>query len=387
MGHRAVAGLLCAALLGAGCGDKRDNAARGSPAPAESPARDAQARLTPEIAREFERLLGEQLANTGVPGLSVTVVFPDDQVWSGAAGDAVIEPRQPMTTRTAMAFDSVTKMATAALALRLVERGELALDDPIRRWYPAWRGDRQATVRDLLGHTSGAADPTEERFEAILRHPRGDLARRFLAASPKPGPRTSEAVYSNTGFVIAGLILERVSGEPLADAMRRELFGHPGGDGLALQPSERPRAPRAHGYWYPDGGAEPTDASDGSPYVPNEVAAELTAAAGALAGDVPSLARWAHGLLGGRILAPRSLEEMTKFHPGAFWLAYGLGLAKSSAGAVDLWGHEGNGHGTHTDLWHAPRERITVAMSWNDGALDADPMFLRALVSTALGGR
>ncbi len=386
MGQRAVAGLLCAALLGAGCGDKRDNAARGSPAPAESPARNAQARLTPEIAREFERLLGEQLANTGVPGLSVTVVFGDDQVWSGADGDAVIEPRQPMTTGTAMAFDSVTKMATAALALRLVERGELTLDDPIRRWYPAWRGDRQATVRDLLGHTSGAADPTEERFEAILRHPRGNLARRFLAASPKPGPRTSEAVYSNTGFVIAGLILERVSGEPLADAMRRELFGHPGGDGLALQPFERPRAPRAHGYWYPDGGAEPTDASDGGPYVPNEAWAGVTAAAGALAGDVPSLARWAHGLLGGRILASRSLEEMTRFHPGAFWLGYGLGLAKSSAGAIDLWGHEGNGHGTHTDLWHAPHERVTVAMSWNDGELDADPAFLRALVSAALEG-
>ena len=107
--------------------------------------------------------------------------------------------------------------------------------------------------------------------------------------------------------------------------------------------------------------------------------------AGALAGDVPSLARWAHGLLGGRILTPRSLGEMTRFHSGGFWLAYGLGLAKSSAGAIDLWGHEGNGHGTHTDLWHAPRERITVAMSWNDGELDADPAFLRALVSTALG--
>ena len=385
MGHRAVAGLLCAALLGAGCGDKRDNAARGSPAPGETPARDSQARLTPAVAREFERLLGEQLANTGVPGLSVAVVFGDDQVWSGAAGDAVIEPRQPMTTRTAMAFDSVTKIATAALALRLVERGALALDDPIRRWYPAWRGDRQATVRDLLGHTSGAADPTQERFEAILRGPQGDPARRFVTASRKPDPRTSEAVYSNTGFVIAGLILERASGEPLADAMRRELFGHPGGEGLALQPSERPRAPRAHGYWYPDGGAEPTDNSDGSPYIPNQIWPGIAAAAGALAGDVPSLARWAHGLLGGRILAPRSLEEMTEFRPGAFWLGYGLGLAKGSAGAVDLWGHEGNGYGTHTDLWHAPHERITVAMSWNDHALDADPAFLRALMSAALG--
>jgi D-alanyl-D-alanine carboxypeptidase len=378
--HRAVVGLVCAVLLPAGCGGGGDNVAR-----APQAARDSQARLTPQVAREFERLLGEQLANTGVPGLSVTVVFPDDQVWSGAAGDAVREPRQPMTARTAMAFDSVTKMATAALALRLEEQGALALDDPVRRWYPAWRGDRDATVRDLLGHTSGAADPTPQRFEAILRHPRGDLARRFVAASPKPGPRTSVAEYSNTGFVIAGLVLERVTGKPLAEAMRRELFGHPGGEGLALQPAERPRSPRAHGYWYPEGGAEPADTSDGSPYVPNEVWPELVAGAGALAGDVPSLARWGHGLLAGRILAPRSLEAMTRFHSGGFWLGYGLGLAKNSAGPIDLWGHEGNGHGTHTDLWHAPRERVTVAMSWNDGELDADPAFLRALMSAALG--
>ena len=61
-----------------------------------------------------------------------------------------------MTTRTAMLFDSVTKIATAALALRLAEQGKLRLDDPISRAYPAWDGDPAATLRDLLGHTSGA---------------------------------------------------------------------------------------------------------------------------------------------------------------------------------------------------------------------------------------
>jgi D-alanyl-D-alanine carboxypeptidase len=372
VGHRVV-GLWCAVLLASGCGGERG-----------SPARDPGARLTPAAERELDRALDEQLADSGVPGISAAVVFPDGRVWSGAVGDAVVEPRRPMTTDTALSFDSVTKTAVAALALRLAERRALSLDDPIRRWYEAWRGDRAATVRDLLGHTSGAADPDEADFEAVVRR-RRDITRRLLAAAPRPGPRTSEAVYSNTGFVIAGLVLERAAREPLDAAMRRELFGEPGGEGLALQPGERPRPPRAHAYWYPDGGATATDASDGGPYIPNRTWVTVAGAAGALAGDVPSLTRWAHELLSGRILAARSLREMTAFHAGAWWLGYGLGLARGTAGGRDLWGHAGDGLGTHTELWHAPRERITVAATWNDGALDEDPAFVRALVSAALG--
>jgi D-alanyl-D-alanine carboxypeptidase len=282
-----------------------------------------------------------------------------------------------------VAFDSVTKIAVAALALRLAEQGKLSLDDPVRRWYPAWQGDRDATVRDLLGHTSGARDPDREGFEAALRHPR-DVVRRLLAASPQPGPRTSEAVYSNTGFVIAGLALERAAGRPLAEAMRRELF--PDGE-LVLQPGERAPPPRAHAYWYPEGGAAPVDASDGGPYIPNRLWARVAGAAGGLAGDVPSIAAWVQRLFGGEVLAPGSLEQMTTFHPGGFWLAYGLGLAKGTAGPVELWGHTGDGLGTHSEVWHVPRERVTVAATWNDGGLDDDPRFLRALVSAALGGR
>jgi CubicO group peptidase (beta-lactamase class C family) len=66
-----------------------------------------------------------------------------------------------MTTRTSFHFASVTKMATAALTLRLAEQGRLGRDDPIIRWYPAWRGDRSATVRDPLGPTAGTKDPTD----------------------------------------------------------------------------------------------------------------------------------------------------------------------------------------------------------------------------------
>ena len=365
---------MCAALLATACGD-----AAKPPASQVRPARD--------VARELDAHLRRQLDVSAVPGISAAIVFPDGHEWAGAVGDAVIEPRQPMTTRTALVFDSVTKIAVAALALRLAEQGKLRLDDPIRRWYPAWEGDPKATLRDLLGHTSGAREPPDAVGDALLRHPERDVTQRdYLAATKKPGPRTAGARYSNAGFLIAGRILERATGQTLAQAMRRELFDdRPGGEGLALQPEERTRPPRAHTYWYPEGGTKRVDASDGGPIIPYRSWANAAVAAGGLAGDVPSLARWAHELLGGRILKPESLKEMTRFHAGHYWPGYGLGLASDASGGAEMWGHTGDGLGSHTELWHAPREGLTVAMSWNDSEFDGDPAFMRALVRTALG--
>jgi D-alanyl-D-alanine carboxypeptidase len=373
VGRRALTGLVGLALLATACGG-----AAKPPAPPVRP--------TPDPARKLDAVLRHQLAVSGVPGISAAVVFPDGHEWAGAVGDAEVDPEQPMTTRTALPFDDITKIATSALALRLAEQGKLRLDDPITRSYPAWRGDPRATLRDLLGHTSGAQEPPRAFFRSLLQHPDRDVTQRdYLAATRKPGRRTASAKYSNAGFLIAGAILERAAGESLARAMRKELFGHPGGEGLALQPAERTRPPRGHSYWYPNGGTDRVDASDGGPIVPYRAWMNAAVAAAGLAGDVPSLARWAHELLGGRILRPASLKEMTRFHDGDYWPRYGLGLASDASGGLEMWGHGGDGLGSHTELWHAPRERLTVAMSWNDSELDHDPVFLRALVRTALG--
>ena len=101
-------------------------------------------RLTAQLGRSLDAQLREKVADAGIPGASAAIVFPDGRMWSGAAGHAVLEPERPMTTRTSLPFDSVAKVMTAALALRLVEQGRLRLDDTIRRWYPAWRGDPRA---------------------------------------------------------------------------------------------------------------------------------------------------------------------------------------------------------------------------------------------------
>src|SRR5689334_796366 len=84
-------------------------------------------RLTPHVAHALQAGLEERVRATGVPGASAAVVFADGREWSGAAGFAVISPRRPMTTRTTLPFDSVTKIVTASVAMRLVEQHELSL--------------------------------------------------------------------------------------------------------------------------------------------------------------------------------------------------------------------------------------------------------------------
>jgi D-alanyl-D-alanine carboxypeptidase len=369
---RAVACVVVLALAGSACGGTAQRATPTAPRP----------QLTAALAQTLDAQLRAAYAEEGIAGVSAAVVFPDGREWSAADGLAVVATRQPMTPRTSMPLDSVTKMATAALALRYAEEGRLRLDDTIKRWYPAWNGDPRATLRDLLGHVAGTRDSRDAFYVRMGSHPHATLTpAEAIAATPRAGPRTHDAVYSNTGFLIAGLILQRAGRQPVAAGMRRELFEHPGGAGLVLQPAEHPHAPRAHSYWYPHGiGGPRVDRSDGGALLPFHAEAGGAWTAGALAGDVPSLARWGHELLGGHILRPESLRAMTRFHPGDFWQGYGLGLARDTIDGRTMWGHTGDGFGSHTELWHLPAEDLTIAVSWNDDELDREAVFLPHLL-------
>jgi D-alanyl-D-alanine carboxypeptidase len=372
MAPRAVACVVVVAIAGTACGGTTK---RANPAP-QGP------RLTPSLARTLAAELRNGFAREAIAGVTAAIVFPDGREWSAADGLAVIATKQPMTPRTSMPLDSVTKMATAALALRYAEEGRLRLDDTIKRWYPSWDGDPRATLRELLGHVAGTRDPRDAFYVRVGTHPHARVTpRQAIAATPPAGPRTHEAVYSNTGFIIAGLILQRAGRQPVAAGMRRELFDHPGGAGLSMQPTELAHPPRAYSYFYPRGtGNGPVVVNHGGALLPTRSWATAAGTAGALAGDVPSLARWGQALLGGDILKPASLREMTRFHPGAFPLGYGLGLGRDTIDGHEMWGHTGDGIGSHTELWHVPDDDVTIAVSWNDESLDREAVFLPHLL-------
>ena len=194
--------------------------------------------------------------------------------------------------------------------------------------------------------------------------------------------------------MIAGIVLARAAREPLAQAMRRRVFNVPAGAGLALQPGERPHAPLVQNHSDPHGlGDHPVDLSDGSGLIPNRgYFADVFVGSVGLAGDVPSLARWGHALLGGGLLPPSSLRAMTRFHDTSPELAddlelqrYGLGLFRDSLDGHLMWGHPGGGVGGRSELWHLPHDRITIAVSWNEDGLTRDvaPFLLSAAADHA----
>ncbi len=343
--------------------------------------------LTPALGRALQGRLNQKVTESGAPGASAAIVFPDGREWSGAVGYADSESQRAMTPATTLPFGETTEIATTALVMRLVELGDLRLDDPIQHWYGAWRGDPNATVRDLLGHTSGIGDPDNAFFQALLTHPERVLSeRRYLAATPRPGPRTAEARISEAGYMIAGLIAAHVAHEPIAVAMRRIVLAAPGGSGLALQPGDRPHDPAGHAYWYPHGVNDPVDLSDGSSLLPSRSWATLGGSAFGLAGDVPALARWGHATLGGHLVSPGSLQAMTRFHPIPGYEGYGLGTMRDSLDGRIMWGRLAHVPGAHTELWHLPRQDLTIAIAWNDDLIDHDSGFVRALLRTALSG-
>jgi CubicO group peptidase (beta-lactamase class C family) len=114
MSRRALGGVVLVALALAGCGGSGGQADKGAAA-------RSGPRLTDRMARQLDATLHETVAAAGIPGASAAIVFPDGRTWSGAAGLAVVRPTQSMTSATALPFDSVTKVATAAMALRLAE--------------------------------------------------------------------------------------------------------------------------------------------------------------------------------------------------------------------------------------------------------------------------
>jgi D-alanyl-D-alanine carboxypeptidase len=363
---------LIAALLAAGCGGDEKRAA-----PAGPPAAGRAAAGLPE---KLDAELAERGRELGVPGAAAALVVRGELVWSGAWGKADIASGRAMTAQTPVAYASVGKMITAALALRLAEQGRLSLDDPVRKWVPEWPGKRSKTLRDLLGHDGGIEDAPESFYMAQVRRP----ARRFrpadwLAAIRPPHAEDSH-VYNNSGFVVAGLALRRAVGEGWLDLLRDTA------PGIALQPDQRVKDEPARGYVYPQGAGRPRPFGDGGQLVPSTSLATAAWTSGGYAGSVEAMARWADGLFAGEVIEPGSLDEMTDFRPStALGDAYGLGLARFEVDGREAWGHGGGMPGFHSGLTYLPKERLTLFVVWNDDLIVQDRI-PQTLMKVALDG-
>src|SRR6202050_4260040 len=190
-----------------------------APAQAPSPLSDQTRSQVDQIARQG-------LESTGVPSASVAVIKDGALAYAHAYGNARLDPPTPATAEMRYKIGSISKQFTATAILMLAEQGKLSLDDPVSRFVPNLTRGSEVTIRELLSHTSGYQDywPQDYVPPFMLQPVTADKILDLWARKPLDFDPGTEWQYSNTNFVIAGLIVEKASGEPLLQFLSEHIF-------------------------------------------------------------------------------------------------------------------------------------------------------------------
>jgi D-alanyl-D-alanine carboxypeptidase len=310
----------------------------------------------PELQRRLDAVVA-----AGAPG--VVALVNDGRraghgaVWQDARGVADLRTRRPMRADVHFRVGSVTKSFVATVALQLVAEGRLALSDSVEHWLPGVLSyGRNVTVRELLNHTSGVPDYVEVPLTGLYRGVRfrswspSELVA-LVARLPQEFPAGSTWSYSNTNYVLAGMIIERVTGRALGRAIERRIL-RPLGLRDTYFPVDFPflpwPSPRGYSLDYDDQG-NPIEGPllDLTVYNPSPAWA-----AGNIISDQDDLARFYRALFGGRLLEPEQLADMTTgfvVEPGV--ASYGLGLIIYETDCGRVLGHNGGIPGFLNDLY------------------------------------
>jgi D-alanyl-D-alanine carboxypeptidase len=333
------------------------------PAPAmggEAPAQRAAGLRAPDLTgvRGALRAAGRQ----GAPGAMARVVA-DRGTGRALTGDDRFR------------VGSVTKTFTAVVLLQLVDEGRLKLDDPVDRHLPGLLPDDRITVRHVLSHRSGLYDYTNDMFAETV--PGFEAVRdevftyRQLVDRALEHPRTDAPGtayrYSNTNFVVAGMLVEELTGNSVAAEYRDRIFGPLGlHDTFYVHPGTRIPGRHARGYLTPD--------EAGAPLVDStRQTVSWAQSAGAVISTTRDLNTFYSALLGGKLTSAARLAEMKKWVKVDSTQAYGLGLRRRDLSCgVSVYGHTGVVQGYYTYAFtteDGSRSLTAVANTSNNGTV------------------
>ncbi|UPG93888.1 serine hydrolase domain-containing protein [Luteibacter aegosomatissinici] len=300
----------------------------------------------------------DRLTQPTGPGASVTVTRNGQVIYQAARGEASVELHVPMKPGNILRIGSITKTVTAATILTLVHQGKLSLSDPLSRFFPDFPEGSTITIAQLLSHTAGIsdawnADPTQPLDTKTLVV--------LIAKQPldfKPG---SEWRYSNSGYMLLGAVIEKVTGKPWRDAMAELVlapFGMTHTDYFAddvVVPSA------AQGY-----SADATGKTTRPPFV--SITGPMTA--GALTSTSQDIAQLGDALNNPLMFPPDLLKAMTtpaKLSDGTE-APYGYGLFPMTVRGEPAYGHNGGIEGFSSQFVYIPKAHVSVAVLVNSDA-------------------
>ncbi len=334
----------------------------------------------PILAARFQHVLDSSLTAKKIMGASAAIIVPEKGTWLGVGG--MSNPQTNTKINSDMLFDigSNTKTAVAALVLKLEEMGFLSINDPLHTWLPIFPNiDSTITVRQLLNHTGGVSDYSNEN-PAWIDSINADLDRFWppeyslsLVLEPNFLPGTSWS-YSNTGYVLAGMIIKEATGAPGVSPLLHQLLLDPLRlENTYLDIEDTLGGEMADGWAY---FAETDEIINYSQYPRTAIYSSFWTC-GAMVSTARELARFTQALYGGEILGPVSLEKMFDIVPfdGSGQVGYGLGTMTQPLHNEKIWWHGGDTFHFGSQALYWPEQNVSIAVLVNQRNYPYDDLY------------
>lgn len=326
----------------------------------------ARSRVGREFREQVDQIARQALESTGVPSASIAIVKDGQIAYIEAYGHARLEPHIPARPEMRYSVGSISKQFTATAISMLSEERKLSLDDPVSRFFPALTRANEVTIRELLSHTSGYQDywPQDYVPPFMLAEVTADQILEQWARKPLDFDPGTQWQYSNTNFVIAGLIVEKASGMPLLKFLRERIFAPIGMESVSDVDKGPLSDSDATGYLQYGLGPERVAPKEGKGWL---------FAAGELAMPAQDLAKWDIAMINQRLLKPSSYKEMQTevLLKNGVGTRYGLGIAVRYESGHRALEHGGAVSGFTAENLIFPDDHMAVAVLTNEMPADA----------------
>jgi D-alanyl-D-alanine carboxypeptidase len=340
----------------------------------------AQADLSEDSKAKVDAAVNQVLSSTKVPSASIAIVKDGRIAYLQAYGLARLSPPLEATPQMQYPIGSISKQFTAAAILLLAQQGKLTLEDPVSKYLPALTRANEVTIRMLLSHTSGYQDYWPEDYvmtsmmvPATAQHILDVWGKRPLDFDPG-----TQWQYSNTNYVIAGRIVEQVSGMALMDLLKKRIFVPLGMDNVDDVDAARLPATDPTGYERHALGPQRPSPQEGAGWM---------FAAGELAMPAHDLAVWDISFINRSLLTPASYAQMFKpvlLKSGAS-SGYGLGVFLGKRDGHAYIEHSGEVSGFVSENKVYPDDKAAIVVLTNEMATSAASLIADRITPVVLG--
>lgn len=326
----------------------------------------SQGALAANVREKIDEVATDALAKTGVPSASVAIIKDGQIAYVHAYGDARLEPRTPARPEMRYSIGSISKQFTAAAILLLQEQGKLSLDDKVAKFIPDLTRANEITIRELLSHTSGYQDfwPQDYAMPFVLQPTTAEKIMDQWARKPLDFDPGTKWQYSNTNYVIAGVIVEKASGMSFFQFVREHILMPAGIHQAADSDQQKLASSDPEGYIrYGLGPLRPAPA-EGKGWM---------FAAGELAMPAEELAKWDISMIDQTVLKPASYREMETevVLKNGVGTNYGLGVFVESQSGHRMLEHSGEVSGFTAENIVYPDDHVAVVVLTNQDASSA----------------